>query len=86
MIKKLQSSFVKLYEPIFSGSLIRCDFFVLDDEVYINEINPVPGSMANYLFDDFSQTISNLANFLPKTTNITAQYKYINSIQAAKGK
>ncbi len=86
MVEKMKDTFKKLYEPLFSGSLIRCDFFVLEDEVYINEINSVPGSMANYLFNDFDKTISDLVKFLPTTTNVPAQYKYINSIQAAKGK
>ena len=86
MIEKLKETFKKLYEPLFAGALIRCDFFVLDNEVYINEINPVPGSLANYLFDDFDKTVSSLAEFLPTTTKVPAQYKYINSIQAAKGK
>ena len=35
----------------FLGSIIRCDFFVVDGEVLLNEINPIPGSMANYLFE-----------------------------------
>ncbi len=86
MVEKLRDAFKKLYEPLFAGSLIRCDFFVLDDEVYINEINSVPGSMANYLFDDFDKTLSDLARFLPTTKKVPAQYRYINSIQAAKGK
>ncbi|WP_458701505.1 D-alanine--D-alanine ligase [Sulfurospirillum sp. 1307] len=86
MIKKLKESFISLYEPFFKGSLIRCDFFVHDDGVYINEINPIPGSMANYLFDDFDDVIKKLSKSLPKKVKVPAQYKYINSIQAAKGK
>ncbi len=86
MVEKLRDTFVKLYEPLFAGSLIRCDFFVLDGEVYINEINPVPGSMANYLFDNFDEIIANLASYLPRSTKVPAQYKYINTIGAAKGK
>lgn len=85
-VEKLKIAFKKLYEPLFGGALIRCDFFVLDNEVYLNEINPIPGSMANYLFDDFDKIISDLAGFLPKPINIPSQYKYINQIQAAKGK
>ncbi|MFK5880801.1 MAG: D-alanine--D-alanine ligase [Sulfurospirillum sp.] len=84
--KKMQKAFIKLYEPFFTGSLIRCDFFVFDSEVYINEINPVPGSMANYLFDDFDKTIKELANFLPSTTVVPHLYRYINKINSAKGK
>jgi len=85
-IRNLKEAFVKIYEPSFSGALIRCDFFMIDGEVYLNEINPVPGSMANYLFDDFDGVISQLSKFLPKSVHVPAQYKYINSIQAAKGK
>jgi len=86
MVKKLQEAFKKLYGPLFCGSLIRCDFFVLDEEIYINEVNSVPGSMANYLFNDFDKTLSDLANYLPTAVKVEAQYRYINSIQAAKGK
>ncbi len=86
MVERLKEGFKKLYEPLFAGSLVRCDFFVLDDEVYINEINSVPGSMANYLFDDFDGVLLDLANFLPKQIDVPAHYKYINSIQSAKGK
>ncbi len=86
LTQKIQDSFKKLYEPFFAGSIIRCDFFVLDNEVYINEINPVPGSMANYLFDDFSKTVKELVNYLPNRTKVPPLYRYINKIQAAKGK
>ncbi len=82
----MQKAFEKLYGPLFGGALVRCDFFVIDDEVYINEINPVPGSMANYLFDDFNSVILDLASSLPKQIDVPKTYKYIHHIQAAKGK
>jgi len=85
-VSSLKNAFMKLYEPLFAGAIIRCDFFMLEDEIYINEINPVPGSMANYLFDDFDSQINTLAKFLPTCKNVPSGYKYINSIQAAKGK
>lgn len=83
---KIQESFKKIYDPLFKGSIIRCDFFVVDDEVLLNEINPIPGSMANYLFDDFEGMIERLSNNLPKENTITVDYQYIHSIQSAKGK
>ncbi|MDD2384673.1 MAG: D-alanine--D-alanine ligase [Sulfurospirillaceae bacterium] len=82
----MKESFKKLYDPLFLGALIRCDFFVLDNQVYLNEINPIPGSMANYLFDDFNAVITALSGYLPTCINVPSQYRYINSIQAAKGK
>ena len=86
LIKKLKENFIKIYNNTFNGALIRCDFFVIDDEIYLNEINPIPGSMANYLFDDFNNIINNLANNLPLNKNINVTYEYVNKIQNAKGK
>ncbi|WP_170020043.1 D-alanine--D-alanine ligase [Campylobacter sp. RM16190] len=83
---KLKESFERIYSCGFDGALIRCDFFVIDDEVYLNEINPNPGSLANYLFDDFEATINALAKNLPRERDIRIDYQFINSITSAKGK
>ena len=84
--EQIQESFKKIYDPLFKGSIIRCDFFVVDDEVLLNEINPIPGSMANYLFPDFEGMVNRLAKYLPKEQMIKVDYTYIHSIQSAKGK
>jgi len=86
LVIKIQESFKKIYDPLFKGSIIRCDFFVVDGEVLLNEINPIPGSMANYLFPDFEGMLSRLASNLPKAQEISVSYDYIHSIQSAKGK
>jgi D-alanine-D-alanine ligase len=83
---KIHDNFKRIYDNGFDGALIRCDFFVVDDEVYLNEINPIPGSMANYLFDDFESVIDNLFDSLDDYFKIGCDYKYINDIQRAKGK
>ncbi len=83
---KISESFQKIYDPLFLGSIIRCDFFVIDGELFLNEINPIPGSMANYLFDDFEAMLERLARNLPKEKKIQIDYQYIHSIQSAKGK
>jgi D-alanine-D-alanine ligase len=43
--ENIQEGFKKIYDPLFRGSIIRCDFFVVENEVLLNEINPIPGSM-----------------------------------------
>ncbi len=86
LVGKIQENFKKIYDPLFLGSIIRCDFFVVDGEVLLNEINPIPGSMANYLFDDFEGMVRRLAKNLPKEKVIKIDYQYIHSIQSAKGK
>ena len=86
LVAKLKSNFEKVYDGLFEGALIRCDFFVYNDEVLLNEINPIPGSMANYLFEDFASSIEELSQSLPKVKKIGTNYEYIHSISKAKGK
>jgi len=81
----IQETFKKVYADIFEGSIIRCDFFVVEGEVLLNEINPIPGSMANYLFEDFEDMVIRLSTNLPKEPTIKIDYSYIHSIQSAKG-
>lgn len=83
---EIKESFKRLYNTLFEGSIIRCDFFVVNDTVYLNEINSIPGSMANYLFEDFNTLFNNLANSLPVKKHIPITYEYVNKIQASKGK
>lgn len=84
---ELKKAFMAIYNGgAFDGALIRCDFFVLDNKVYLNEINPNPGSMANYLFKDFTSSATRLANSLKIPKNIKIDYKFINSITSNKGK
>ena len=84
--QRLEEAFKKIYNPLFRGAIIRCDFFYHNDTIYLNEINPIPGSMANYLFDDFANMVHRLAKHLPKEREIKIDYKYINEIKSAKGK
>ncbi len=86
MKEKIKETFRKIYNNSFEGSLIRCDLFVIDNEVYLNEINPIPGSMANYLFKDFNSILISLSKALPKQKDIKISYEYVNKIQASKGK
>ena len=82
---KIQEAFKTVYGTLFEGAIIRCDFFVVEGEVLLNEINPIPGSMANYLFEDFEGMVERLTHHLPKESAIKIDYAYIHSIQSAKG-
>jgi D-alanine-D-alanine ligase len=86
LVQQLQAAFKTIYTPLFEGALIRCDFFEIEGEVYLNEVNPIPGSMANYLFEDFSGSITKLLGALPAKKEIRVNYDYIHSISQAKGK
>ena len=84
--REIQENFKKIYADAFEGALIRCDFFVIDNRVYLNEINPIPGSGAHYLFENFPSTLQALSENLPSSKRIKPSYKYIEQIQRAKGK
>ncbi|KIM03327.1 MAG: D-alanine--D-alanine ligase [Sulfurovum sp. AS07-7] len=84
--EKIQESFKKIYGNVFKGSIIRCDFFEQNGDIYLNEINPIPGSMANYLFEDFEEMVVRLSKNLYFEQDIKIDYAYIHSIQSAKGK
>ena len=45
----------KIYTQLDFTGVMRIDFFCVNEKVYVNEINSVPGSLAYYLF---SQTIT----------------------------
>ncbi|WP_104685078.1 D-alanine--D-alanine ligase [Helicobacter bizzozeronii] len=79
---QMRALFKRIYEPLFVGAIIRCDFFVINDEIYLNEINPIPGSLAHYLFEDFSSVLEQV--ILPKEVSIPITYHYIEQIQKAK--
>ncbi|HIP02545.1 MAG TPA: D-alanine--D-alanine ligase [Campylobacterales bacterium] len=83
---RLKTNFEKVYRGLFEGALIRCDFFVFHDEILLNEINPIPGSMANYLFEDFTTALEELSLSLPHAKRPKVTYDYIHSISKAKGK
>lgn len=49
--KLLQKYAKKVYESLNFGGVIRIDFICFNNKIYLNEINSIPGSFANYLFD-----------------------------------
>lgn len=50
--KKIKQITQKIYGALRFSGVIRIDYFISNGEVYLNEINTVPGSLAYYLFSD----------------------------------
>ncbi|EGC1011831.1 D-alanine--D-alanine ligase, partial [Campylobacter jejuni] len=48
--------------------------------------NPNPGSLANYLFKDFSTTLNALADQISLEKMIKISYNFLHSINGQKGK
>ena len=53
----------KVYDILDLSGIVRIDFFVIDNEIYVNEINTTPGALAMYLFDDFIEVFNKSLNY-----------------------
>lgn len=45
----------KVYQLLGARGIIRIDFFIYEDDIYVNEVNTTPGALAMYLFEDFDK-------------------------------
>lgn len=54
----------KIYRSFDFSSVVRFDYLVLGEEVFLNEINAVPGSLAYYLFCESTLQFTKLLNDL----------------------
>ena len=52
----------KAYRIFDCGGVVRFDYFVVGDKVYLNEVNTIPGSMAYYLWKNTGYTYARLMN------------------------
>ena len=59
--------------------VVRFDFILKNDEVYLNELNSIPGSLAYYLFKPVGITYQNLINVLIKNGHENCQELYSKS-------
>lgn len=77
--KKIISTAKNIYKWLDFFGVIRLDFLFDNGEIYLNEINSIPGSMAGYLFEGKGITfteileilISEAENRFKQTKNIT---------------
>ncbi|MBQ8427154.1 MAG: ATP-grasp domain-containing protein [Clostridia bacterium] len=65
----------KVYLALGFNGVIRIDYFVKGEEIYLNEINSVPGSLAFYLFSD---TLCGFSDMLDKMVS-EAEVRYARS-------
>jgi len=65
--RKIQTITAKVYDALSIDGVIRIDYFLQGDKVYLNEINSVPGSLAYYLFCD---TLKEFSKMLTKMVSL----------------
>lgn len=83
---KIKTITKKIYSKLYFNGVIRIDYFIKDECVYLNEINSVPGSLAFYLFSntlsEFSLMLDSLIIEAEKrfASNSTLNRKYTSNI------
>lgn len=92
--EKIQGYTKKIYDSLGFSGTVRIDYFVMGEEVFVNEINAVPGSLAYYLFcstmKEFSVLLTELISvaekeFSKKQTLIKKYPSKILSFGGGKG-
>ena len=68
--KKIQSVTKRIYEELGFFGIIRIDYLLVGDKLYLNEINTVPGSLAYYLFSD---TLKGFTEILTEIIELSVQ-------------
>lgn len=52
LIEKVQDTTLSLFKLFDCEGVVRIDYLIFDNQIYVNEINTIPGSLAYYLWDD----------------------------------
>ncbi len=50
-LKRIEELTVKAFDAVDATGVARVDFLIRDGQIYVNEINTIPGSLAYYLFE-----------------------------------
>ena len=63
VINRIKEIAIKAYEALDMNGIVRIDFMVENNKIYLNEINTIPGGLSYYLFDDFNSVIDELIKY-----------------------
>ncbi|MFH0774466.1 MAG: D-alanine--D-alanine ligase family protein [bacterium] len=64
LAKKIQDMAIAAFSGLDCRGVARVDFLLSQDEIYINEINTIPGSLSFYLWQPMGITFTDLLNRL----------------------
>ncbi len=96
--KKIKSITKKVYESFDFSGIIRVDYLLKGDQIFLNEINTVPGSLAYYLFSEtlsgFTDILSDIVylaikdyeNYQSKKFDYASSVLYIDGVKNGKSK
>ena len=57
IVGKIKHIAENTYKVLQCFGVVRVDFLYKDNEVYVNEVNSIPGSLACYLYENFEEVL-----------------------------
>lgn len=89
LYKKIQDYSIQIFKLCKCSGVVRIDFIQSKDgELFFNEINPIPGSMAFYLWEvtgvPFKQQISELIEDSRYESKLSSSKRYIHKTEIIK--
>lgn len=66
LTKKIQDLTKQLYKDFELAGVVRIDYLIHGDDIYVNEINTIPGSLSYYLFAKQNINVSKLIKIMIK--------------------
>jgi len=81
-LKEIQDICIKLYDRLKLAGPVRYDFIKKNDQIYLNEVNTIPGNFASHLFLSKGYTIKALVDIYIKSCE--ERIKKINQPLPAK--
>lgn len=92
MRQKIRSLAEKVFVAVGCSGIARIDFLVKGEDVYVNEINTVPGSLSEYLFSYSGVTFVELIDRLiegaikSKRNKDSLKYSYESAVLSSKNR
>lgn len=89
--EKIKQTTKLVYKTFGFSGIVRIDYLVCNNEVYLNEINSIPGSLAYYLFckstKEFSKLLSSLIeeSLLRAKAYYNCQFTYASNVLQLDG-
>ncbi len=91
---KIKTTTEKVYSALGCEGIIRIDYMIVGETIYLNEINTVPGSLAYYLFSDtlkgYTEILTDLIKSAEKSfaarSTVSVRYNSgVLNVSGAKG-
>ena len=82
--QKIKRLTAKIYQKLMLTGVIRIDYFIYKGNIFVNEINTVPGSLAYYLFGNTLKTLTEILSEVIERASIdyaksqTYQTEYVS--------